>query len=273
MTRQPTDKSGGTWAGLIGGAAGVLLGIAQAVAGGAVYTQATASESYPSIEGTVVSTAVDYETHGGSSPTEENAGRRGSGASGGSFWGGVVTYRYEVDGHSFTSDSATPTSIYFEKFSTREAAESWRATLREGDAIPVYVAPDDPSVSVLVPGGDKRLGLLVLGMSLVPLLIGGLVLRHNLHQRSMKTSPSSTDTDDTVNRHLITDPAQARRLAQNLINELVRCDRAEWAERIVASRREHARKTIPALHPTFAEEACDRAWMREFLDAHPSLLG
>ena len=118
--------------------------------------KAKASEQWPTTEGQIIES--ELERHRGSQSTTYSA---------------LVVYTYAVDGGEFESDR-----IWFGgDYSTSDRSEM-SAVVKEfpvGKAVTVYVSPDDPAESVLMPGAFIS-SYLLYAISLAFAVIGGLMV-------------------------------------------------------------------------------------------------
>ena len=120
-----------------------------------ILDQAKASESWPTVNGTVLES--DLEKHSGESTT----------------YSANIVYRYTVEGEDFDSDR-----VWFGGgYSTSNRSEM-QDVVREypvGQAVTVHYSPENPAEAVLKPGAfTSSYVLYVIG--LVFLVIGGLML-------------------------------------------------------------------------------------------------
>jgi hypothetical protein len=118
----------------------VLIGVGSTWLGVATTLRARASASWPSVDGSVLSAAIDRESR-----------RSGSGSSSTTspIWRPLVSYEYAVDGTRHEGQR-----ISYGEYATGEIAEAEAVVKRYplGAAVRVHYDPDDPRQAVLEPG-------------------------------------------------------------------------------------------------------------------------
>jgi len=138
---------------MILGAVFLVIGVLVAAWGFSTLSRAKASKSWPSVEGTVVSSEVTEERETSSS---SRRGRRESVT-----YGAEISYEYAVEGRRYTSDRV---SFGQYKSSNRGHAAGIVGRYPEGKKVDVHYDPAGPGTAVLEPGAG--------GGAYIPLLIG-----------------------------------------------------------------------------------------------------
>jgi len=139
---------------MIVGGVFVALGLLVTAWGFSTLSRAKASKSWPSVEGTVLSSEVteDWDT-----TTSSRGGRRRESVT----YGAEVSYQYAVDGRSYTS-----TRVSFGQYQSSNCGHAAGIVGRypEGKKVDVHYDPASPGTAVLEPGAG--------GGAYIPLLIG-----------------------------------------------------------------------------------------------------
>jgi len=121
----------------------LLLGLFFALFGVYFIALGNESGSWPETQGTIVSVTIRTDSYlagnAASTPEQKERGRR---------YYPSITYRWEVDGRSFTG-SRYRLGTTHEKFEEREQAVVAAARYRNGAPISVFYDPEDPSQAVL----------------------------------------------------------------------------------------------------------------------------
>lgn len=141
----PSSRSRGNSHPLVLGIAGwgfLLIGLACGIFGIFFLRDGFASSAWPTADGTVIGTAVRTSIVG--------TGRRYAGRRSREYYA-EVTYRYAVDGESYTSSRFAMGETQ-RKHSERGDALADARRFRTGSTIKVYYDPADPSSAILSPG-------------------------------------------------------------------------------------------------------------------------
>ncbi len=107
--------------------------------------QAATSAQWPTTEGVVVSSKVQFAGGGWLVPNQELR----------------IRYRYTVDAREYSSDAVTPGGARFRR---KEAAQKIAARYPEGGRVTVYYKPGQPRTAVLEPGGRSYGSIYEIGM-------------------------------------------------------------------------------------------------------------
>ena len=138
--------------------------------------KAKASEQWPTTEGEVIES--ELERHRSNQSTTYSA---------------LVVYKYAVDGGEFESDR-----IWFGgDYSTSDRSEM-SAVVKDfpvGKAVTVYISPDDPAESVLMPGAFIS-SYLLYSISLAFAIIGGLMMAAIIIRLAMSIVSGPPGKDD-----------------------------------------------------------------------------
>lgn len=162
-------------------------GIFLAIGLSAILT-ASASKSWPSVDGVIVSSEVQSDW---SSPTPGTPQHR-SGTQ--RMYRAAVRYAYRVDGVDYEGARVEPG-----EYSSSSAKRAYRiaGTYRKGQTVQVFYDPDDPGRAVLVPGKttwfSKGAVCAGSGFVLIGLLVG-LLIRANNRQRAAMSAESHART-------------------------------------------------------------------------------
>ena len=129
----------------------VVVGLMMLIWGVGNYLDARSSESWPSVDGVIVSseTIVKRDESGKNEP----------------YYRAVVSYSYSVDGYEYNNDNISfGTASGLNKTSAEQVVRSYPP----GRRVKVYYNPDNPNTAVLVKGGA--------GESLLPMVLGAVAV-------------------------------------------------------------------------------------------------
>ncbi|MDH3217219.1 MAG: DUF3592 domain-containing protein [Candidatus Krumholzibacteria bacterium] len=146
----------------------VAAGIAMTIRGKGVLGDAKASATWPAAYGKIVTSQVTKKSH--------QSRRNGRQRTTVTYWANL-SYRYDVDGLRYTSDT-----VSFGEYGSDDPEHARDVVHRypEGKEVEVHYNPTDPEVAVLEPG-VSRSSYLALGLGLVfsitgaALLVGGII--------------------------------------------------------------------------------------------------
>ncbi len=117
--------------------------------------QAATSAQWPTTEGVVVSSKVQFAGGGWLVPNQELR----------------IRYRYTVDGREYSSDAVTPGGA---RFRSKDSAQRVAARYPEGGRVTVYYKPGQPRTAVLEPGGKSYGSIyeIIIGVGVFSFLFG-----------------------------------------------------------------------------------------------------
>lgn len=130
----------------------VVIGACVLIWGYGSYNKSQKAKSWPTAEGTIISSDVELAR-------SHASGRRRSRRT----YRAEVMFEYNVDGKTYTSNR-----VVMEGFSSskRSYAEKVVERYPEGEAVTVYYDPTDPTMAVLEPGK--------VGGAFIPFVVGGM---------------------------------------------------------------------------------------------------
>jgi len=160
---------------IIGGAVFLVLGLAGAIWGYSTLARDNASASWPSVEGTMLSSTVSRRVSRTGSGAQKSTRIRHE---------VNVSYEYTVNGQFYTSDR-----IRREKYQTRHPSRAWDMARKypQGKKVDVYYDPASPDKAVLIAGAHEG-SYIFLCAGIFFLLVGGAVLAFGLRKRSARTA-------------------------------------------------------------------------------------
>ena len=127
----------------------VVAGVGVGLFSGWQLVEGRQTDSWTEVQGTVISSNVDYNS-GGSTNSEES-------------WSPEVTFEYEVEGRKYTSRRVRIGGLFYPR---RGPADRMIAGLPNMGQVTLFYDPDDPAEAVLVQGTDSddiKIGLLIAG--------------------------------------------------------------------------------------------------------------
>lgn len=117
------------------------------------------SESWPTVQGQVVSSEVDFSKVDDEIPANDMNRNQVKDRVNYEVWYPVVKYSYSVDGQTHESEQI---AIVGETFNTRDEARTEADQYPEGSELTVYYDPANPADAVLKPGADITSGVWIL---------------------------------------------------------------------------------------------------------------
>lgn len=141
-----------------------------------ILEQAKSSESWPTVQGTVIESELDRRRKDGSTTYKA-----------------IVVYEYEISGEEYEGDR-----IWFGQYSSSNRSEMQKLVREfpEGKKVTVFYSPDDSSASVLKPGAFTS-SYMVYAVGMVFLGIGCLLALIPLIKLVLVTTVFATSSADS----------------------------------------------------------------------------